>query len=112
MQPVGSPWTREHKGVDADAIRGHALKEGISFCRRAHLKMASRYEIILFQEHGAAIMARAWASRMQWRLDNEDVLHENQQRIMWDEPSEFTLFAAQNHVKKQIHKRIAEIRVL
>ena len=97
MQPLGTKCRIQLNGLSADAVKGYIHKDSksaLSFCSRSGLGKTSRYGILVFTEQGAGIMARAWASKMQWLFVHDRGIASTG---MWEEPAKFIIFASDSH---------------
>jgi hypothetical protein len=115
---LGGQWTARHRGVAADALKGHArTAEAQSWCRRVGVPVSARFEISAYGQAAAATLARAWCSRMQhfYNLAEEmpeDADFTDEQRGSWQEPSEFRSLLAQQDLSERLRSRGAQIRGL
>ena len=67
---LGGEWTLEHKGVEADAIRGFASGQtAIKFCELQQMKHSKRFELSLYEMGPGGAFARAWCHKMQFFLN-------------------------------------------
>lgn len=68
----GGAWTMANRGVSADAASARAANAlAIEFCHRRSVPKTVRFELSLYGEANAAILARFWAHRMQYFFDLE-----------------------------------------
>ena len=115
---LGGEWTQRHRGVAADAIQGRARgQEAVQWCRLHGLPQSSRHSIREFTEERAAILARAWCSKMQHFINlrpERDVrtMWTADERRSWAEPSEFTRLAESAAQASKLAGRVLAIRRL
>ena len=125
---LGGKWTAAHKGRAADAISGQASgKDAEKWCRslkHVGATITSRYDMELYTAERAAILARAWCSKMQHFYSITALLGKSIYQLSgtemnsWVEPSEFTALAEEAaHAggtarAKALRGRVAAIRGL
>lgn len=116
---LGGTWTAKHKGVVADAFSASARGEvAIAWCRARTLPRSARFELSLYGEANAAVLARAWCSKMQFMLHLckklGDDLHafSLEEKADWPEPSELGIAERELMASKRAVARIAQIRNL
>ena len=119
VKVLGGAWTRSHRGVDADAMQGHAVGNyAKQFCRRRGVAMSARFEISLYSATHASVFARAWAHRMQHFLNcevaagDEKYAFSEQDVARYSEPTEFAQAAKALQSQAQAVKRVQSIRAL
>lgn len=62
---LGGAWTARNRGVPFDAYKSEAATRDIaSFCMCYSLPRSARYDISLYGESGASLMAHAWSKKM------------------------------------------------
>ena len=116
---LGGKWTKEHKGVDADAVRGHARGESaVTFCEARGVNKSKRFEISVYTFGHAAVFARAWCHRMQYffnlACEAEDYMcgFSLEQISAYEAPTEFTAAAQALGHERACSRAAAQIREL
>ena len=63
---LGGAWTSRHRGVACDAFQGSARGEAAkAWCGQYHLNKSSRYEISMYGERAASLLAKSWCHKME-----------------------------------------------
>ena len=90
----------------------------VGWCRARHISRSACYEISLYGDHHAAVLARSWRSKMQF-LYNQcrrlgDDLHDfsDEEKAAWPEPSDLTLAERELASVPRARARIQQIRNL
>ena len=116
---LGGPWTKVHKGVDADAIRGYAMsKTAIEFCEARGMFQSRRCEISLYTFDHASSFTRAWCHRMQYFLNlalevgDYSCVFTPEQLSAYEEPIDFTRAALVLDHKPLCKRAARQIRQL
>ena len=116
---LGGQWQLALKGVVADAIQGRACNQAVEWCRSRGVSYTARFEIATFSEAAAAVMARAWCSKMQHfynialRSGDGGHVFSEAERSSWAEPTELTLLAQNTPTTdRRLHRRIDGLRRL
>lgn len=116
---LGGAWTSKHKGVLADAFSAQAKGErAIAFCIARHMPRSARYEISLYTEQFASVLARAWCHRMQFLLnlaikhDSDTHAFSPDELASWVEPTELARAEKELQHVPRAATRIAKIRAL
>ena len=116
---LGGAWTAKHKGVAADAFSASARGEmAIALCRKRSMNRSARFELSLYGEANAAILARSWCCKMQYIFNmchmHKDDLHvfTAAEKAAWPEPSDLAGAARELAGSNRALTRIAQIREL
>ena len=86
---------RELTGLDYDAVRAYASGAVAKWCERYNMQAAKRFNILLYEEHNAFTLAKAWCSKMghlysiYMDLDEEDYRFTDADCESWDMPAEY-----------------------
>ena len=114
---LGGAWLRQQKGRSFDAFKGAASGGAVAeWCGKRGLQKSMRFEVTLYGEKGAAIMARAFYHRMSYfyglccelgELDHEFAAAE---KASYVEPTELTEFAST--LSGQAWQRVLQLRSL
>jgi hypothetical protein len=118
---LSGQWQLQHKGMFVDAFKASAKgEESIEWCRSRGLHVSARYELSLYGDATAAVLARAWAAKMQYMFNlcmaNHDPLLAITDELIqaWPEPSEFSTLSVgcQSDQSRRLSNRIRQIRDL
>jgi len=115
---LSGQWQLQHKGVFADAFSASARGEDApEWCQARRLRKSARYELSVYGEHVAGVLARAWAGKMQYMFNlccsqGDTVALTAEQLAGWQEPSDLTQVAQNKKVPAILARRIRQIREL
>jgi hypothetical protein len=114
---LGGEWTARERGVACDAFQAYARGAlATAFCAGRGLAKTARFEIALYGEANAAVLARGWAHKMQWHYTRyvasggEHYVFPAAELAMYREPTEFVRVATALHDTAQARRRVAAIR--
>ena len=90
---LGGSWTMKNRGKAFDAWRGAVRgKDAEAWCDALKLNHSARFEVTLYTERGAALLAKTWCHRMQFLYDlhlasrKDEVVYTEENLAPW-EPS-------------------------
>jgi hypothetical protein len=113
---LGGQWTAKHKGVPFDAVQATARGDLPNAWSIKHgLNRSARFELALYGEAWAPVLARGWAHRMQFFYNlhvssgTDDYRYTAVDAALYVEPAEFRR-AADALDSAAASKRIAQIR--
>ena len=93
---AGGAWTAAHRGVSFDAYRAEGSnRRADAFLEAQHLPKSARFDVSVYTQAGAALLARTWCEKCQHLYDiaaaHGDERHEfsDAELAMWLEPSAF-----------------------
>jgi hypothetical protein len=118
VSALGGAWTLANRGVVSDAVRARARgMVAQTFCRAHRLPVAARFELSAYGAEDAAVLARAWCSRMQHLMNLQPqaggaASAETSPAHDWVEPSEFAQLAERPERPARLSARITQIRAL
>ena len=114
---LGGAWLRQKRGRTYDAFKGAASGGAVSdWCSSRGLQKSMRFEVTLYGERGAAIMARAFCHKMSHfyelcrDLDELDHVFSMEEKQAYAEPPELTDFATS--LTGQALRRVLQLRDL
>ena len=127
VRVLGGKWTRANKSRSAGTISSRASRQEVeTWCRNLEdigVTMKSSYDMELYNLERAAVLARAWCSKMQHfysitALKDQTPFQLTPAEIgSWVEPGEFaalaeeSMHAGQTARAKALRARVANIRV-
>ena len=116
---LGGAWTLAHRGVVADACSAAARGErAVPWCRSRGMPLSARYDLRLYGEEVAAILARGWCSKMQFLLNESFKTAEPTARLTeaardrWVPPSELARVELDLAGHRRAQQRLSQIRLL
>ena len=113
---LGGAWLMKYKGIEYDAFQGKASAGLASeWCLLYGLNKTARFDLSMYSEHGAGIMARAWCHRMEyyfsiWVEAAEGYAYTNDDHEAYTEPNDFEAFAAD--VQGRVLQRVEQVRAI
>ena len=113
---LGGAWLMKYKGIEYDAFQGKASAGLASeWCLLYGLNKTARFDLSMYSEHGAGIMARAWCHRMEyyfsiWVEAAEGYAYTNDDHEAYTEPNDFEAFAAD--AQGRVLQRVEQVRAI
>jgi hypothetical protein len=113
---LGGPWSFAQTGKATDSFIAKASTPGSKvWCTRYGMNQSARFSIALYGEKGAAVMAQAWADKLQHYYDiflmsrDENLAYTSDHHQAWQEPEQLAQIVSNTD---RVFARIEDLRSL